>query len=77
MIKWARSVLDWHDLTTGYRSRDVVWPYHALDVGELCPGGGYRTRCGHSLMASVTLYEQPPGPPCPDCAVQLSGTTPR
>ncbi len=75
-IKWTRRVLDWHDLTTGYRSRDVVvWPYHALDEGDVHPGGGYRTQCGHSLMTSVTLYERPPGVACPQCADRLAGRT--
>lgn len=78
MIKWARSVLDWHNLDRGYRSRDlVVWPYHALDEGDVHPHGVYRTQCGHSLIRNVTLYEQPPGLPCPQCAIRLaSGTCP-
>ncbi len=71
-IKWARSVLDWHDHATGQRCHHAVWPYHAIDEGELHPNGGYRARCGHSLRTSVTLYEQPPGLACRDCALQLA-----
>ncbi len=78
-IKWARSVFDWQALNEGYCFRNLpVWPYHALDAGALHPDGGYRTQCGHSLMSSVTRYEQPPGVPCRDCALQLArGSCPR
>ncbi len=75
MIKWARSVLDWHDPTTGHRCHHALWPYHAIDEGALHPNGGYRTRCGHSRMASVTRYERPPGPRCPQCADRLAVRT--
>ncbi len=76
MIKWARSVLDWQALNQGqgYRFRNLpVWAYHAIEEGDVQPGGAYRTQCGHSLMTSVTLYERPPGVACRQCADQLAG----
>ncbi len=74
MIKWARSVPAWRDLDRGYRN--LVWPYHAIDEGDLHPSGRYQAQCGHPLMRSVTLHEQPPGVPCPQCALQLARGTP-